>query len=312
MAYKFLAGMLNKPVDGFHWEDDKHWGTPRRLLVPNGEEYTQFLAEDVPPLIQTFTSLEGSNNEETELKILKFANQYGRLDARANAYHSVTCVSEAFPNWVGEIRTMRHLVDLWRLAEFEKPRAGIPQLEDYIFWDEEGVHYIEYNPQKRETILTHLKTNPPSRRPVKQTIASREKNPKVFASFPRGYLSAPALYYVSIQICTQFQPYFVQEEEYGPMLMAEYVPGWDYENATPAPTHLEPTCLLGLLWVQFQEMVTGQRIVYQCEGCKGLFERLEGGGEAVANITMKAAGSWRQGENIPCKDSQIPYLYSVT
>ena len=195
-----------------------------------------------PPLFRTFADLPINQKE-----ILGFANDYGLLlggepiaylDADGKPSKGLL-IGESYLFWCEEIFHLKKLVHIWEMVR--RNQAG--KLGRYIVWGDKTVAF-EYPPLIRDEGMPY---------DLGKLVDLADKEEIKAQKWRVGEVVGPAKYFLQkatnkkLQECAA--PYLELSSE------GEFRP------------NVRPIHLLGALWVQFYQALSGQQRFRQCEGC---------------------------------------------
>lgn len=239
---------------GYEWlvGDD---GRPR--LVPRREPGVGFRrCEPHPGLFREFAAL-----SPTRDAIAGFAGQYGdifnsyALEQGAARPDGTVAHGASFGTWTKEIGDMRVLLELWEHIQYRR----IAPLKKIIKWTTKDVGYMIETPRRRADV----------------TLAHADIPGTGFSRFSRKDVLLPAKCALQLEINKR-----IAEHPTVPRL------AW-------TPDYLQrlifvPPNLLGAMWLQFAQAVTGELELYACDACGKFFQRGPGGRRADATTCSDA------------------------
>lgn len=206
-----------------------------------------------------------SETDTTKAGIRRFANRYGLLTAgiEIEVRGPLWGLGQAFEFWSYEIKLLRHAHDLWQMARDRDSRG----LANFIKW--RGQDAVNYD--ARPAGLTILRT-----------IAHRDTNRELLASFHAGDVIDPAWHQVQFAIDQKLTA------AVSPRLL------WDHGRLS---LYYLPNDLLSAMWYQFARAIDGDRTYQRCENCRNWFEvRSPDGARADKRFCGDAcrARAWRK------------------
>jgi hypothetical protein len=158
---------------------------------------------------------------------------------------------ESLARWRHEIILLRRLVEIWEAVKVK----NLNVLQRYIEWRREDVVF-----------RTSSEANGREFSESFSIIASATNKPEVFASFKRGDVLSPSMWYLQQTINEQ-----LQEHKVCARLL------WE-AGLNSMRLHIVALNLIGCMWLQFAKAVEGEKKYRQCENCFGWIE--VGGGKA--------------------------------
>jgi hypothetical protein len=206
-------------------------------------------------LFKTFAALPKGDNESS---ILEFANSHGPLDRGSSGPIGKTVIlqrpkrgesasphyAEPLAAWGAQIGLMKWLVRVWDAVS----RREQPFLKHFIRWDQDRV-IANMDPSLPDCPWATKM----------ETIAGAEiGDPRMWSKLKHGDLLDPTMLYLQRNINKQVTEFPSQSR-----LL------WD--NGRPF-LFIEPTNLIGALWLQFAQAVDGDREYRVCEECREWFE----------------------------------------
>jgi hypothetical protein len=223
------------PNHGFQWIEGRSGSdnTERRFLIPRSANGT---TREIPAdLYLTFAEL-----KPTLEAALEFANRYGSLGLVKRHFHSEQTevqFAECWVDWRQEMKDFKTCLDAWRAVD-NLDRRGLEYLMRDHYW---RVLVKSDGPflTARLNIMGHInaRMNP---QPVLPDACLRKTcTPQVV-----GGISPFVTYMLNFQRSDK------------PTL-----------NTTPIVPRLVPTALSSAIWLQLAELVTGSRVMRQCEKC---------------------------------------------
>jgi hypothetical protein len=239
---------------GYEWlkgADEKQRLVPRR--VP-GVRYRP--CEPHPGLFREFAEL-----SPTRDAIRDFAGQYGDLFNRfaleqgAVRDDGTDAWGTSLGTWTQEIGDMRVLVVLWERVQHRQ----IAALKKIIKWTDKAVGYVIETPRRKANV----------------TLAHAEIPGSGFGRFDRKDVLFPAKCALQMEINKR-----IAEQPTVPHLA--WTP--DYHQRLI----FTPPNLLGAMWMQFAQAVTGEFELYSCDACGKFFQRGPGGRRADATTCSDA------------------------
>ena len=195
-----------------------------------------------------------SEVEPTEEGILGFANKYGLLGADVTTNIRIPIpgkpdtmgVGEPIDKWKDQIALMRRVLDVWELA-----RAG----------DLEGLSRLIHAKEKLKDISMSQSISSGLSGLVMsgQIILSPEGHPEILEEARAGDLVKSALLQVQYRVNEQLRGLT------SPRIL------WDIDG-TRLGLGIQPTSLLGAMWLQLARAIDGQKDYRQCKECQTWFE----------------------------------------
>ncbi|MGC1788936.1 MAG: hypothetical protein WA718_19565, partial [Terriglobales bacterium] len=203
-------------------------------------------------LFKTFASLPKDEDES----ILEFANMHGPLDRGSAGPIGKTVTlrrpkrgesaeihyAESLDIWSDQISLMKWLVRVWDAAR----RKEQSFLKRFIQWEQDCV-IAQLNPSLPDCPLTGM-----------ETIATDSGDPRMWSKLKQGDLLDPAMLYLQRNINKQITEFPSQVR-----LL------WDNGRSF---LFIEPTNLIGALWLQFAQAIDGDREYRVCQQCREWFE----------------------------------------
>ncbi len=184
-----------------------------------------------------------------------FANTYGLLGSdrvsrmivlpEGTPTPGVVSTGESLRAWEREWRSMRRAVQLWEAAH----NGDVASLSRVINW--KGRDAVQYNAQPDEADPTQTRKW--------EVIASAHINPGVLAHFQPGDVIRPALYYVQRTVNESVKGII------SPRLL------WK-DDMTGLGWHVVPDSLLGALWLQLAQAISGKKEYRRCLSCDRWYE----------------------------------------
>jgi hypothetical protein len=192
-----------------------------------------------PALFRVFVG-----TDPTEEGVLAFANTYGRL-GEGGLHTEAFDSAEPLATWTDAIATMRGVVETWDAAV-----AGDDGLlGELIRWDEErGLHRLTEDGQPQHLLDLSGKLQVDL---VNTGMRNREPTPEQRRIAAMNFVQAE----VSRQLARAAPPALL----------------W-YDNHTRLRLHLKPETLLGALWLQFAQAISGNKAFRQCVVCGTWYE----------------------------------------
>ena len=234
--------------DGYEWlngEDCRPRLVPRRA---QGNRYRR--CELHLGLFREFAALNPARDT-----IRGFADTYGDLFNRfaleqdAVRDDGTVAWGTSLGTWTREIGDMRTLVVLWEQIRRRKTTA----LKKIIKWTTKDVGYVIETPRRRANV----------------TLAHARIAESRFDRFDRGDVLFPAKCALQMEINKRIA-------EQPPIPRLAWTP--DYHQRLV----FTPPNLLGAMWLQFAQAVTGEFELYPCDACGKFFQRGPGGRRADA------------------------------
>jgi hypothetical protein len=182
--------------------------------------------------------------------VIQFANQYGLLGDPPAGYHfnvpdlSLLESIKTWDNllvWRNAINAMRDMVRLWDAVRV----PDHARLKKYIIWQSD--HEVIFDNQE------------PYIAPSVQVIASSDEREGWFAYFKQGDLVTPAWFHLMATVNMWLTGLVNADLQ------------WD-GAALGLVTRIVPSSLLGALWLQFHQAISGKKDYLQCAVCKTWFE----------------------------------------
>ncbi len=245
MSDSFFQFHWEVPETGFRWVERKEDGEPRWVLA-----YHEPAARPAPTkryaplrehtgLFRTFAA-----TPTTKAGILAFANKYGRLGTGDDAafFDPVDSkpsgdnlyFAEYFSSWAKAIASIRYAITLWDLIQ-RRDRDG---LSHYVRWQDTRTVMF-----KRDGEWTPAPSLPDD----------------LQAALVPGEIVVPAVFFVQGELNLHI----------GRVVSPAVLFTADY---TRLSLYLMPDTLLGAVWLQFAQAVTGSREHRQCQQCDKWFE----------------------------------------
>jgi hypothetical protein len=263
------------PLFDFHWNVaqcgyrwDKTTVHPSSEEEPPGPRLQQVLHEDAAPgshyLIRQYAPLRQFTGlfrtfAETALTpeaIRAFANEYGLLGISVftGLDRSHPVLGERLSEWRKQILLFRRPFEVWELVR----RRDSRQLACFFRWEQtpagRGVTYeFPWDSQLGESLTP---TDVPAE---KGLIAAEHSHPEVMSYLKDQDLILPALIYVQRKVNEQLI------DKVAPRLL--YDP-----NTGRLVFRMVPQTLIGALWLQFTQAISGNKELRQCGGCEKWFE----------------------------------------
>lgn len=237
--------------DGYRWMDAKpEKGRPGRYLIAvGGERRVYNPLQEARALFQHF-----ANIEPTEEHVATFAGKYGCLGKGANKFVVVdgaVLPGESLAGWREEIESMRIALALWAAVKDNDRR----QLARWIKWA--GTRHVGLTMK-----LSGLQHS--------SVIADAEKDthPDRLKRFKTGDMIEPALTYAQ-QLANEGlrgsnRLHCDQEPRVSPQVLLD---------KCARGTFLVPAGLIGVLWLQFADALTGMAEYVRCAVCGHWFNR---------------------------------------
>jgi hypothetical protein len=151
--------------------------------------------------------------------------------------------AERLDTWRAEIAEMRELLALWCAAR----ESDKKKLAAHLKWH--GGDVVSYRPAPEHSI-------------TEEAIWRRERDPAPMAV---GDLIKPALYYLARRVTRRLEG----DEERPALAFPALI--WDTDKVAPVLV-LSPKNLLGALWLQFAQAISGNKIFRECDECSTWFE----------------------------------------
>jgi hypothetical protein len=263
MSHKSNEPIWGVPVAGFRWvwavpiKGRQGWpkgGKPRWYLVANEREQRFYNPSEQPDLFRVFAGTEPDRDH-----IRDFAMRYGPLGLRGpNTKIDVVggsnrdrqiMVGESLESWANIINMMKELIHLWNLCE----QNATKKLARFIRWSDDG-SFVDYTGQPvGKTALQD------GRLPVRITgrahispTGSAATVLQVERLTPNDVL-LPALFLLQTEVNRNLES----------GATAHLV--WDLDGTLRV--HNRPTSLLGMLWLQFAEAISGRMVYHSCPTC---------------------------------------------
>jgi hypothetical protein len=210
------------------------------------DEVIDYQPMDRSGLFRTF-----ANVDPTKKGVLKFANKYGWLGINQtvefDAVDGSSVKYEKLSSWVNDITLMRLMVDLWDSLDNRE------YLWEHIEW--KGYDSVYFNPDENAPLPDTFSLA------YDGLIASEEFTVGFDELFTPGDVLKPAHYYLMRTINKQL---------YDEVMVSMRV---DLQLC------MLPKNLLGTLWLQFAQAVSGKKMDYQqCIYCGEYFEKAPGVG----------------------------------
>lgn len=250
MADEVFHFVWEVPEDGFRFETTKEVLEDEEdiFLVHPAPIGTPYRLKRYMPL-EEFTGL-FKIFAKTKLDhdgVLEFANKYGTLTRgshiRPPSGSGPVLAGEPLRLWYDHIDRVKRLLDLWCMLRKEDTAA----LKKHIKWSNGRVDYQSYVGEK-----------PPRGQSYQVArIASEEVYPHIFERFERGNVILPAWYHLQREMNKNLQ------EQVSPRLL------WHEEDLR---LFFWPKDLLGAIWLQFAQAVSGNRKYRSCAECGTVFE----------------------------------------
>jgi hypothetical protein len=194
-----------------------------------------------PGLFKTFADLECAHEP-----IRKFANRYGMLggtmELRILVPHpsrdgsKTEGLGESFSSWCGEISAMKSSVTIWEAIK----TSDLEGLSKFIQWKEKD--WVGINKVDGES----------------EVIAAKNVYPELLSRFEKPLID-PALYWLQRTVNTKLMEHTVTAR----LLWNEH------KNLG---IHIVPTSLIGCLWLQFGNAVSGGKEFRACPECHRWFD----------------------------------------
>jgi hypothetical protein len=236
---------------------------------PGQEEYEHFITDLAPrpftarfyyPLLNRGLFLRFTNTDPTQEGILAFASEFGLLGTGVRSMifvpkpdddkHKVMVPAESISDWNREIFAMRHALRLWQLVQAN----DIAQLSRYIQWQiPTGVCYNSHPDLPRGS-----HPDAPAHT-IFRWIATEDVNPELLSVFQHGDPVKPAMYQIQQMINQSLL------ERISPRML------WGADG-TRLGLHMVPSGLIGALWLQFAQAITGNKNYRRCGRCENFFE----------------------------------------
>jgi hypothetical protein len=256
----------NVPEHGYRWVEaqraagpgrgpDKEAALERVLVeIPSGRYRNYNPFRDYRALFRTFAALDGS-----EAAILAFANKFGALSlgnvtgfpvlgdyfstvnmgrfwtAKTEGAGRQEVHGDSFNAWRQRIAVMRHAVGIWNMVRIGDRVA----LERFIHW-KEGPEILYRHPGRVSV------------------IASPTYHPELLAQVPPGNTIIPAKMF----LVRELQENLTGRVSWRPVLS---------ENGDIC-SRVVPQSLLGCLWLELEDTITGDRTQIPCPVCSEWFE----------------------------------------
>lgn len=197
----------------------------------------------------------------TQEGILAFANQYGLLGDKITTQiilpNKQSAWGELLQDWQGELSGLKQAFLLWDMVQ----AGNLEGLARHIVWKETETE------KKEKVIIVSYDSHPefsfgkapPSVRQNRETIAHSQAQPEFFSQFQSGDVGQPALYYVQRVINRHLTG------RVSPRVL------WNREH-TELGLYMVPSGLIGALWLQFAQAITGHKQYHRCEYCGTWFE----------------------------------------
>jgi hypothetical protein len=215
------------------------------------------------PFTETGLYRNFADTPATREGILDFANRYGWLGVGVNIDEPVPDEPNSYnlangepeETWYREIATMRHLIGLWENAGGSGHHTNKSWLSEFIHWKGPDKNGEDRHPF-REVVYRAPAFGFAKHRPL--MIFDERRDSERFSK--SGDLVLPARYALVMRVDSKVAQY-----RCAPRLILE-------DPAKPPKLRLVPENLIGALWVQFQQAITGNRRYEQCQQCNGWFE----------------------------------------
>jgi hypothetical protein len=239
------------PEDGFQWIKASGAGRDQLILVQAGANDHYY----TPLRVHSALFRELADTEPTPEGIKAFADRFGCLGLPAFADPNtppsrskgspftsrLECIEgERYEDWQKEIQALRHAVELWDMA-----RAG----------DEAGLsRHVRWSLDRQSVCITFLSDEKGVDTDLMEELPESEW-------FRPGDVIRPALFYVQGQVnrvlghLQRVSPQLVYEPQAGQLTL-----------------HFIPENLLGAIWLQLAQAISGNKQYRQCQGCKKWFE----------------------------------------
>jgi hypothetical protein len=202
--------------------------------------------------------------QPTQEGIRAFANLYGHLGGDLSKHlilpNKLGGSGEELSAWQNEIVTMRQTVALWDMVQ----QSDTQGLARYIEWEKDP------KDSKKGDILGVQYNSHPNMQPgafppkgdqsVSAWIATTNE-PETLARFRVGDVIQPALFYLQRVVNERLRARVV------PRLL------WDTERIQ-LELHIVPGSLIGALWLQFAQAISGNITYRRCEVCGTWFDLL--------------------------------------
>jgi hypothetical protein len=237
---------------------------------PAGELEAYCPLRDYSGLFRTFADLANHFNDIGSLEkadrareaLKAFADRYGMLGvAKGISRWSTT---EAKPDgrkqflgvfgeglnkdWIQNLFAVRHALDVWNLLQ----QSDVDGLSRVIVWGQDQVSY--HSPRAAD-----LGKSPSPPGQVRALIASKIESPEIYERFRRGYVIEPAWLYLGRAIDAHLREH--TETHFRRNSTQEHPVIYPY-----------PRNLLGAIWLQFGEAVSGNKKYRTCKECQRWFE----------------------------------------
>ncbi|MHB9024030.1 MAG: hypothetical protein ACYC7E_07605 [Armatimonadota bacterium] len=274
MGVALIDSVLFVPKSGFKWQNVTLMdGRKTRLLVPRVPE-EQFLRAHRNPVYNLPTTVSsedralhhalatldvtGVDRMTAERNILAFVKNWGALGGRAATRYSIMPIrdGETLDAWIREIHDLRWFLKLLELVRKKKN----DELRPYIIDNRDTTGEILFRCPGKQPIL----------------LAGPTKNPKRIAACPQGDVCVPTLWYLTDEVNDRLQP----REEVGyaspdtpdgyHVLRLHATPKIVFDGRQkggPIGPITEPTCLLGVIWLQFAHDLCGKKMFNICQYC---------------------------------------------
>lgn len=249
------------------------WVQTEAAPAPFGtEEKGWFLTACTPPFtarryapLQQYPTLFRTFIETPPMQegILAFANRYGMLGGNISTHiilpNKKGAQGELLKDWQEELSYLKRAVTLWDMVE----AGNVEGLARHIIWKETE------DKEKKEKLVSvsydshpelPLDQAPPGEGEwhISASIAT-SREPELLSRFQPGDVGQPALYYVQKVVNDHLTG------RLSPRLL------WNQER-TQLGLYMAPNGLIGALWLQFAQAISGNKRYHQCEYCGTWFE----------------------------------------
>lgn len=262
-----------RKIVNFAWNVTKggyKWITARKapifqpsIKAADAPDKGEFLTDDVPlggrwesvryaplerdtGLFRTFVS-----TPPTKEGIQTFASRYGPLGGDLTVHiilpNNKSGNGETLSAWREEIIAMRQAVALWDMVHNNDEQS----LKKHVQWREGGVHY-DSHPH-----LPEMESLPDDMH-IRSWIA-HETDPDLLERFHRGDVVHPALHYLQGVVNQRLAG------RVSPRLL------WD-RHQIRLGLYLYPGSLIGALWLQFAQAISGEKDYRECAQCRKWLE----------------------------------------
>jgi len=224
--------------------------------------------EPYPGLFRDFAQLRTTSDA-----IRDFANQYGDLFSRYSLEQTAArkdgtiATGASLGTWAKEIGDMQTLVELWDQIQYCQTSA----IKKIIRWTNKSVGYVVKTPRRTSSV----------------TLAHADIPGSGFSRFERKDVLLPAKCALQMEINKR-----IAEHPTVPRL--SWTPDTPNRNQRLVFT---PPNLLGAMWLQFAQAVTGEFELYACEWCGNFFQRGPGGRRADATTCSDACRQQKSRNN---------------